>query len=380
MGRTSRLELVRPVVEKVLTDTGWGDSEGARLLDALEGFLQRFVSYPTKASCSAHALWIVHTHAMDAWDSTPRIAFLSPEPSSGKTRALEVTEVLVPNPVEAVNVTAPYLFRKVGAADGSRPTVLHDEIDTVFGPKAGDNEEVRGLLNAGHRQGATAGRCVVKGNTITTEEIPAYCAVALAGLGNLPDTILARSVIINMRPRTSGEKVKPWRRRLYAEEHIGNEVDTWPEMPEGIEDRDADVWEALLVVADKAGGRWPRKARAAAQELVAQAKDRSASLGVQLLDNLREVFGTSDAMQTEAILATLNNKQEWPWGDLRGKPLDGHKLAKLLRRYDIKPKQIRFGEATAKGYPREAFEDSWARYLPDASPETIEETRNISPL
>ena len=51
---------------------------------------------------------------MDAWDSTPRIAFLSPEPGSGKTRALEVSEMLVPNPVEAVNVTPAYLFRKVG--------------------------------------------------------------------------------------------------------------------------------------------------------------------------------------------------------------------------------------------------------------------------
>ena len=59
--------------------------------------------------------------------------------------------------VEAVNVTPAYLFRKVGGEDG-RPTILYDEIDTVFGPKAKDNEEIRGLLNAGHRRGAVAGR------------------------------------------------------------------------------------------------------------------------------------------------------------------------------------------------------------------------------
>ncbi len=62
---------------------------------------------------------------MDAFDSTPRLAFLSPEPASGKTRALEATEPLVPRPVEAVNVTAPYIFRKVGGKDG-RPTILYD--------------------------------------------------------------------------------------------------------------------------------------------------------------------------------------------------------------------------------------------------------------
>ena len=122
-----------------------------------------------------------------------------PEPASGKTRLLEITALLVPNPVEAINVTPAYLFRKVGD-DAAKPTILFDEIDTVFGPKAKENEEIRGLLNAGHRRGAVAGRCVTHGKgTPTTEEIPAYCAVALAGLGWLPDTILSRSVIIRMR-------------------------------------------------------------------------------------------------------------------------------------------------------------------------------------
>jgi hypothetical protein len=62
----------------------------------------------------------------------------------------------VPRPVEAVNVSPAYLFRKV-ADDNGAPTLLFDEIDTVFGPKAKDNEEIRG-----HRKGAVAGRCVVE--------------------------------------------------------------------------------------------------------------------------------------------------------------------------------------------------------------------------
>ena len=55
----------------------------------------------------------------------------------------------------------------------------------------------------------------MKGKIIETEEIPAYCAVALAGLGWLPDTILSRSVIIRMRKRKLGETIKPFRRRTY---------------------------------------------------------------------------------------------------------------------------------------------------------------------
>ncbi|MGH3574067.1 MAG: DUF3631 domain-containing protein, partial [Pseudonocardiaceae bacterium] len=229
---------------------------GAGLLDDVAAFLARFVAYPSPAANTAHTLWIVHTHLMDAWESTARIAFLSPEPGSGKTRALEVSELLVPRPVEAVNVTPAYLFRKVGSG-GQRPTILYDEIDTVFGPKAKDNEEIRGLLNAGHRRGAVAGRCVVRGKLVETEEIPAYCAVALAGLGDLPDTLLSRSVVIRMRRRAPGEKVEPYRRREHAPE--GEEIrdrltewaagvvdkvtGAWPPMPEGITDRPADVWE-----------------------------------------------------------------------------------------------------------------------------------------
>jgi len=109
--------------DHVAADLGIEDfvSVGANLLEDVEAFLRRFVAYPSEHGRIAHALWIAHTHLMDAWDSTPRIAFLSPEPGSGKTRAIEVTELLVPNPVEAVNVTPAYLFRKVGM---DSPTIL----------------------------------------------------------------------------------------------------------------------------------------------------------------------------------------------------------------------------------------------------------------
>src|SRR6476620_10660213 len=198
--------------------SGYGPliGDGADLLDEVDACLGRVVAYPTVGAQIAHALWIMHAHLMDAWESTPRIAFLSPEPGSGKTRALEVSELLVPNPVEAVNVTPAYLFRKVGSDQG-RPTVLYDEIDTVFGPKAKDNEEIRGLLNAGHRRGAVAGRCVVKGNTVETEESSAYCAVALAGLGGLPDTILSRAIVVRMRRRAPDEH-EAYRRRVFEPE------------------------------------------------------------------------------------------------------------------------------------------------------------------
>jgi hypothetical protein len=324
---------------------------------------------------------------MGCWESTPRIFFCSPEPGSGKTRALEVTEPLVPAPVEAVNVTPAYLFRKVGSEDGP-PTILFDEIDTVFGPKAKDNEEIRGLLNAGHRRGAVAGRCVVRGKVVETEEIPAYCAVALAGLGWLPDTLMSRSIIIRMRRRAPGEKVEPYRRRLHfgAGDRLRDRLAAWastvadqltdssPKLPEGITDRNADVWEPLIAIADVVGGEWPARARAAAVALVAEATEREPSLGVRLLADLRSIFKEAEAMPTEEILRELNSLKEAPWSGLKGGPLNDRGLATRLRQYSIKSKQIRFGHQTLKGYARVHLADAWARYLPSSDNTETSET------
>jgi len=347
---------------------------GTDILDAVYAFLGRFVAYPSPEAQVAHALWIAHTHQLDEFESTPRIAFLSPERASGKTRSIEVTETLVPRPILAINVTPAYLFRKIGDPEG-RPTILYDEIDTVFGPKAKDHEDLRGVLNAGHRRGAVAGRCVVRGKLIETEELPAYCAVAIAGLGELPDTILSRSVIINMKRRAPGELVEPYRSREHVPEGnaLRDRLAAWassvqgpldiPTMPPSVTDRDADVWEPLLMVADRAGGEWPQRARVAAVALVALAKAGGLSLGVRLLSDLRSTFSDAVSLPTKEILSRLTTIEESPWSDLRGKALDERGLARLLKPYGVSSKNIRSGTGVVRGYSREDLHDPWIRYL-----------------
>jgi hypothetical protein len=351
--------------------------QGQIMIEAVHQFLGRFVSYPSEQAHVAHALWIVHTHLMQVWESTPRIAFLSAEPASGKTRALEITELLVPNPVSTVNVSPAYLFRKVGGDDGA--TILFDEIDTVFGAKAKDHEDIRGLLNAGHRRGATTGRCVVHGRVVTTEELPAYAAVALAGIGWLPDTLLSRSVIIRMRRRHLGEPVEPFRRRVHEAEgwRVREMIEvwakaaapqiTWPQLPPQITDRDADIWEPLIAIADAIGGDWPARARAAGVALVADAKEVEPSLGIRLLSDMRLVFGDATEMSSKSLLQALHDLPEAPWSNLRGKPLDERGLAQRLRQYEVRSKVIRIGSTTPRGYTRADLADVWGRYLPPSS-------------
>jgi hypothetical protein len=345
-------------------------------LDEVETYLARFVAYPSEAARVAHALWIAHTHRMGTWDSTPRIAFLSPEPGSGKSRALEVSELLVPRPVHAVNTTPAYLFRKVADTHG-KPTILYDEIDTVFGPKAKDNEDIRGMLNAGHRKGAVAGRCVVRGKLVETEELDAYCAVALAGLDDLPDTLMSRSIVVRMRRRAPDEIIEPF--RLREQQADGDRLRSdlaawvtqavkpglWPEMPEEVSDRSADVWEALLMVADAAGGDWPKRAREAAVQFVLASKSGASSLGIRLLTDLKAIFGNADHLFTGTIIERLLAMDMSPWADIKGKPLDARSLAFRLGRYEVKSQTVREGSQTGMGYRRVDLADVWARYVPD---------------
>jgi hypothetical protein len=280
-----------------------------------------------------------------------------------------------------VNTTPAYLFRKVSDPEGL-PTILYDEVDTVFGTqRGGDQEAVRGMINAGHRKGATAGRCVVRGRVIETEELEAYCAVAMAGLDDLPDTLMSRSVVVRMRRRTAEEDIEPWRPRVNgpeaarlrerlsawaraAKQYLRGDA-WWPVMPAGVEDRDADIWEALLAIADLAGERWASDARVTAVTVVTASKGTPPSLGIQLLHDIRTVFDKSyyNKLQTDAITSGLTRIPDSPWSNIRkGEPIDANYLAKKLRKYGIAPKSQRIGNVVFKGYSREQFEDAWKRY------------------
>ncbi|MFH8684702.1 DUF3631 domain-containing protein [Streptomyces lydicus] len=364
--------------------------DGAALLDEVEHFHRRFNVFPHEAAYVAVTLWDAHAHLLDCFDSTPRLAFLSPEPGSGKSRALEVCETLVPAPMTAVNASAAALFRSVSNPSG-RPTILFDEIDTIFGPKAGDNEELRGFLNAGHRRTGVTYRCIGDGGNQTVQAFPSYCGVAVAGLGNLPDTIMTRSVIIRMRRRARNEKVEAFRARIHeaeghklrdrlaqwAEHARGFVMGAWPDMPDGVTDRPADVWEPLLAIADAAGGDWPTRAREACVALVTASKaNDKGSLGIRLLTDLRDhVMVGIDRLPTVAILDRLNALDDAPWADLHGKPLDNRRLSRMLAEYmtadnePIASRNIKTAGSVLKGYYATDLWDAWARYCPPP-PET----------
>ena len=352
------------------------DEAGAELLDDVAAFIRRYVAFPSDAAADAVALWVAHTWTFDRFDSTPRLAILSPVKGSGKTRLIEVLGLLVRDPLHTVNATAPVIFRLV---DERAPTLLFDETDAIFGPTAASaHEELRALLNAGHRRGAYALRIVGEGASMVPKEFQAFAPAALAGLGSLPDTILHRSVVLHMRRRAPDEIVEPFRfaRARAAADPLRDRLAAWaarhgdalegldPVLPDGVVDRPADVWAPLVAIADLAGGAWPDRARAACVELVADASEADASLGVRLLADIRTVMDGQDRVRSADLAAALAALEDAPWGDLRGKPLDARGLAWRLAPFGIRPHLMRFSDGPSRGYDASDFLDAWARYLP----------------
>jgi Protein of unknown function (DUF3631) len=345
------------------------DETGAQVLDDTVAHLRRFVAWPIPEQPDAVALWVAHTHGIDAFDSTPRLDITSAEKQSGKTRVLELLEVLARRPRLAVSMSSAYMFR---AVEEHQPTLLVDEIDTIFGPKAaGNNEELRGLLNAGHRRGATVGRMVGEGAAMVPKDFAVFCPVAFAGIGWLPDTLHDRSIIVVLRRRAPGEIIDDYRarrhrapglllgRRLaaWAHRHAAELADLDPVMPSGITDRPADVWEPVLAVADVAGGDWPARARAACQKLNDIRAAADDSIGVRLLADIRVVFDGIDRVSSADLAKRLAEIEESPWGDWYGRPIDARWLARQLKPYGVKPKQHRFDVTKRKGYLVSDFAD-----------------------
>lgn len=349
---------------------------GAALLTELTETLRRYIIFADEHQPRAISLWVVHTHAIDAAPVTPRLGITSPVKRCGKTSLLDLLGALVRRPLPAANITMAALFRAVEAYS---PTLLVDEADTFLGLQ----DELRGLLNAGHYRGSA---WVIRtvGDDHDVRRFYVFAPVAIGLIGALPDTLADRAIRIEMRRKKPDEQVQKLRRDKLAElEPLRRKAARWaadhldalkaadPEVPEGLHDRAADNWRPLLAIADAAGGPWPEWAREAARALEQVPDGEDADIRVQLLADLKALFDerAADMLPTETILDALHGMEDRPWAEWsRGNPMTAQALAKLLRPFGVRPGQKATGPKNrrekARGYFREALDPVWARYLP----------------
>jgi putative DNA primase/helicase len=320
----------------------------------------------------AVALWVLHAHAHDAAHVSPVLALTSPEKRCGKTTALLVIGALVPRPVQVGNITPAALFR---AVEKLHPTLLIDEADTFLR----EREELRGVLNSGHLRGAAQVIRTV-GDDYEPRLFSTWCPKAIALIGSLPATLADRALLIPMRRRAPGEKVRRLRldrlqdelaeTRRRAARWAQDTVDALrladPEIPHQLNDRAADNWRPLLAIAELAGWVWPVKAREAALVLSTSAEDADGAPAIQLLADIRDLFELEgvDRLATKSLVEALGVREDRPWSEWkRGRPVTARQIARLLKPFGIHPRQFWTDGTKVRGYELPDFADAFSRYL-----------------
>jgi hypothetical protein len=365
------------------TTTATQPPDGIALLDALLASLLRYVVLPSPAAADAITLWIAATHKQDAWDHAARLIIKSPLKRCGKTLLLEVVSETVHKPLRTVNISTAALVRSIDEADP--PTLVLDEADTVFtqhrGGASEQTEALRGILNSGHARNWP----YIRYNAASrqNEHCPTYAMAALGGIGDMPDTIEDRAVVVGMRRRTKGERVAPFRsRQAHPLLHEIRDqlcalaasitIDDFAELD--VQDRVADTWESLIAIADAVGGNWPERARRACEALTASDGDELDEGGPseRLLNDLFAIFNPTtdddppvsldprEKVPTPELLETLKDLDEAPWADWAGgKGLSARGLSQLLKPFRVKAKKWSGG---TRGYLYADLDDAWARY------------------
>lgn len=331
------------------------------IIEEVIDFIKRFVIFQDQAHYETLALWILHTHTFDAAYATPYIYVKSAEKQSGKTRVIEVAQMLARNSVTTANTSPSSLFRLI---ESQQPTIFLDEVDAVFTGAA--NEDLRGMLNSGYKRNGSVLRTVPGADGGEVRAFSTFAPKLLAGIDNgaIPDTIADRCIVFDLKRKKKDEeverliyrKVEPQADALkekishWAKENAERIMDAEPKVIEELSDRSFEIAEPLLAIAGTFKG-WGPRSRKSLTHLLA-AKKPTLSIQAQALTTAQNLFteGERDRI-TSAELATAMD-------------VSPKRLGILLAPYGITPSTVRFtGGIIAKGYYKRDFIDAWERYL-----------------
>lgn len=336
------------------------------ILDRIHAQITRYVAFADPAQADVLAMFVLHTHAFQYARTTPYIYITSAEKQSGKTRTLEVLEGMCRNAVRADSMTSAVLFRLI---EHSAPTLMVDEVDTIFsGTK---NEELRGVLNSGYKAGGKIPRAIGNPNDENGGIMwfGTFAPKILAGIDNgmVPDTVLDRSIRIQLRRKGAGQSVE----EFYAEdseaevEELRDDIETWigthsdtladrshrPARIKGIGDRANEISRPLLAIAELVPG-WARRARNSLSSLLGE-DELKLSPQARALLAIRDWFDANPEMDwipsaTAMDITGQNGKRLGGWMTAYGAPSAGF---------------TRDGER-CKGYRAIDCADAFSRYLP----------------
>jgi putative DNA primase/helicase len=349
----------------------WPDPvQGEALVDDVVKAIRSHVIL-TEDQALAVTLWCLHTHAFESADISARLNLYSPEPRCGKTTTLDMIKEFVPKAISTENITMAAMFRTIEMV---RPTLLIDEADAFLK----DNEDLRGMLNAGHRKGGQVIRTV--GDNFEPRAFSVWAPVVIAGIGRLSPSLVDRSITVSLRRRLKTEPVNRLGRDRTHLSVLGRRMARWvadnidviktdPKLPEELNDRAQDNWRQLIAIADAISIAVGERAGTAAKNIAEEKIDEENHDGIVALADVAEVFEASKKkrISSQELLTTLLNMEDRPWGRWKRQDegLTKDQLARFLRPFGIRPKKIRFDTGLLQGYLVEQVTEAKLRYVDD---------------
>jgi 5S rRNA maturation endonuclease (ribonuclease M5) len=349
--------------------------DGASLLNEIVKALETYIVLSKHAARSC-AVWTVYTFLAEHFLVSPRLCISSPVMGCGKSTLTDILSRLVLRPLKASNATSASIFRVI---EMHKPCLLIDEGDTFVKL----SEELRGILNSGHRHDGAVLRVV--GDELEPRLFATFSPCSVALIGELPPTLADRSIPVGLKRRRPADgvvrsfslnevghlDVLARQSARWAEDHAVEIAATRPEMPNGIINRARDNWSVLKAIATVAGGDWPDYIDAAALAAQARTGEETSRLE-QLLADIKAVAflagkngDVADEVRSADLVAALVALEARPWAEMgkNDKPLTQNKLARMLKPLQIAPEYVGPEGSRARGYKRERFGEAFERYL-----------------
>ena len=379
----------------------------ADLLSQIRETIQNHIVIKPEAA-TALAVWVVHTYVFKARDAVAYVAIDSPEKRCGKTTLLSVLAGLACRALVASNITVSALFRVI---DDAGPTLLIDEADTYLS----GNGVMRGILNCGNTW-RTAYVIRLQSDPGEEDEIPeasetppaksrktsrkgkliaynCYCPKVVAMIGKVPDTIADRSIVVRMERKLVAEKCLPLtdfhpeqiqaKCARFALDQEAQVKAAALERIAGLNDRAADTYEPLAVLARLAGPEWLEMLSQAAGKLAGD-EINSMQGPAFLLDMLEIMLHYHGAkIFSRDLCERLKGGDGWqPSLYFANRAINEVEIANALSNYGIKSKTIRVGSRVARGYEGTDFKYALNRYVPrgaiDKRMKEMEETAQMN--
>jgi len=308
------------------------------------------------------ALWTVHTWTMPTGAShTPYMNITSGTPRAGKTRVVEIANILCKNPLFSHNASAAVIGRT-----SYGHTILIDEADKQM--KNPDmKESLNAILNSGFEESGSYAR--MGGNNMTqVDNFQTFSAKIISGIAqfHMADTLIDRSIKLTMMRKKKSEVFPRFKKPLVKKEvaelrqkltEISLDEDLLqrlyfaePKLPDELDDRKKDITEPLFAIAELASKKILDLFCAAIINLcVNQTPDLT--MAEQLLIDMSKIMN-GKSIHTKDLVDELNRPDsDFSWsGNNQGFGIKDYQVASLLKPFGIIPKVISIGGEKLRGY------------------------------